>query len=137
MSTATPCRVELSIHTRQKCQVIDITPQVAEAVNQAGVPEGVCHVYVPHTTAALTINENADPNIAEDLLKALDRLVPEGIWKHDKIDHNGAAHMKSSLLGLSETIPVRHGQLLLGTWQAVMLVEFDGPRRRRVVVSIR
>jgi secondary thiamine-phosphate synthase enzyme len=127
---------ELHVQTRRKCQVIDITPQVAAAVHTLGVAEGLCHVYVVHTTAAITINENADPNVGEDLLTALGRLVPEGGWKHDRIDNNAAAHIKSSLLGPSETIPVHHGQLCLGTWQAVMLVEFDGPRTRRLLVSV-
>lgn len=136
-SAETSSTVELRIQTSKRSQAIDITPQVAEAVQKLGVSEGICHVYIAHTTASITINENADPNIGVDLLKALDRLIPEGIWKHDEIDDNGAAHVKASLVGPSETIPVRHGKLLLGTWQAVMLVEFDGPRRRQLVVSVR
>lgn len=136
-SAETSSTVELRIQTSKRSQAIDITPQVAEAVKKLGVSEGICHVYIAHTTASITINENADPNIGVDLLKALDRLIPEGIWKHDEIDDNGAAHVKASLVGPSETIPVRHGKLLLGTWQAVMLVEFDGPRRRQLVVSVR
>jgi secondary thiamine-phosphate synthase enzyme len=128
--------MELYIQTSRKCQVIDITPQVTEVVKKIGRSDGVCHIYVTHTTAAVTINENADPNVGEDILEALNRLVPEGVWKHDKVDDNAAAHIKSSLLGPGETIPVQRGKLLLGTWQAVMLVEFDGPRKRRLVVSV-
>ena len=137
MPTETCYTVELCIQTSRKCQVIDLTSQVTEAVNKAGIADGLCHVYVSHTTAAITINEKADPNIGVDLVEALNRLIPAGIWQHDKIDNNGAAHIKASIIGPSETIPIRHGQLLLGTWQAVMLVEFDGPRPRQVVVSVR
>jgi secondary thiamine-phosphate synthase enzyme len=136
MSNAACGRVELLIHTSQKCQVIDVTSQVTEAVNKANISDGLCHVYVSHTTAAITINEKADPNIGVDLVDALNRLIPEGVWQHDKIDNNGAAHIKASIIGPGETIPVRNGQLLLGTWQAVMLVEFDGPRTRQLVVSV-
>ena len=136
MSNTACCRVELLIHTSRKYQVIDITSQVAEAVNKASISDGLCHVYVAHTTAAITINEKADPNIGVDLVDALNRLIPEGVWQHDKIDDNGAAHIKASIIGPGETIPVRNGQLLLGTWQAVMLVEFDGPRTRQLVVSV-
>jgi secondary thiamine-phosphate synthase enzyme len=137
MATESCSMVELHIHTSRKCQVINITEQVAEAVKQVGLGNGLCHVYVAHTTAAITINENADPNIGADLVEALHRLVPEGIWQHDKIDTNGAAHVKASLIGPSETIPVRQGKLLLGTWQAVMLVEFDGPRERQLIITTR
>jgi secondary thiamine-phosphate synthase enzyme len=132
------CRIqEFRIRSGRKCQVIDITSQVVAAVKTAGVSEGVCSVYVSHTTAAITINESADPHIGEDLLAALNGLIPEGIWQHDGIDGNGAAHIKASLLGPSATIPVRFGKLLLGTWQAVMLVEFDGPRSRQCFVAVR
>ncbi len=128
--------VDVYVQTHRQCQVVDITAQVAEAIARLGAADGLCHVYVAHTTAAVTLNEKADPNIGDDLLQALDRLVPDGIWKHDQVDNNGAAHLKASLLGASETIPLQRGRLMLGTWQAVMLVEFDGPRRRRVVVSV-
>ena len=137
MSTETYGTVELRIKTSRKCQVINITPQVTEIVNRVGISDGICHVYVSHTTAAITINENADPNIGEDLVEALNRLIPEGIWQHDKIDTNGAAHIKASIIGPNESIPVRHGKLLLGTWQAVMLVEFDGPRERQLLITVR
>jgi secondary thiamine-phosphate synthase enzyme len=129
--------VELRINTSRKYQVINITPQVAEIVHKVGTADGICHVYVSHTTAAVTINENADPNIGVDLVEALNRLIPEGIWQHDKIDTNGAAHIKASMIGPSESIPVRNGKLLLGTWQAVMLVEFDGPRERQLIITVR
>lgn len=137
MPTNTGCMVELHIQTSRKCQVIDITSQVAAAVKKLAITDGICLVYVSHTTAAITINENADPNVGVDLVDALNRLIPEGIWQHDKIDDNGAAHIKASIIGPSETIPVRSGNLLLGTWQAIMLVEFDGPRARQLIVSVR
>ena len=103
----------------------------------AGVDEGLCSVFVPHATAAIVINENDDPNLCTDLLDALAKLVPEGVWRHDRVDNNGAAHIKAAILGPSETIPVRGGRLLLGTWQAIMLVDLDGPRQRRVIVTVR
>jgi secondary thiamine-phosphate synthase enzyme len=137
MAAETCSTVELRITTSRKWQAINITSQVAEAVNKVGISDGICQVYVSHTTAAVTINENADPNIGEDLVAALNRLIPEGIWRHDQIDDNGAAHIKASLIGPSECIPVRNGKLLLGTWQAVMLVEFDGPRERQLIITVR
>ena len=128
---------ELTYRTRQRYELIDVTADVRKVVAAAGVDEGLCSVYVPHATAAVVINENDDPNLCTDLLEALDKLVPEGVWRHDRVDRNGAAHIKSAILGPGETIPVRAGDLLLGRWQAVMLVELDGPRQRRVVVTVR
>jgi secondary thiamine-phosphate synthase enzyme len=128
---------EFTFRTRQRYEVIDLTADVARVVAEAGIEEGLCSVYVPHATAAIVINENDDPNLCTDLLEALDKLVPEGVWRHDRVDRNGAAHIKSAILGPSETVPVRGGRLLLGTWQAIMLVDLDGPRQRRVVVTCR
>ena len=99
--------------------------------------EGLCSVYTPHATAAIVVNENDDPNVCVDVLDALDRLVPAGVWRHDRVDGNAASHIQATILGPGETIPVHEGKLLLGTWQAVMLVELDGPRQRRVVVTVR
>jgi secondary thiamine-phosphate synthase enzyme len=117
--------------------MIDLTPQVVEIVAQAGVDEGLCNVYVAHATAAIVINENDDPNVCVDTLDALDKLIPAGVWRHDRVDGNAASHIQAAILGPGETIPVQQGRLLLGTWQAVMLVELDGPRERRVVVTVR
>jgi len=128
---------EVTVQTRQRYEMVDLTKRVAQIVSDAGVDEGLCSVFVPHATAAIVIHENDDPNLCTDLLDALDKLVPEGVWKHDRVDGNGAAHIKSAILGPSETIPVRAGRLLLGTWQAIMLVDLDGPRQRRVVVTVR
>ncbi len=129
--------MELKVRSNKKCEVIDITSQVSEVVRSANVNEGLCCFYVPHATAAVVINENDDMQIGQDLLDALDRMVPEGIWRHDKIDSNGAAHLKSAILGPSETIPIQNGRLALGTWQAVMFVELDGPRDRKVIVTVK
>ena len=129
--------MEFKIRTTKKYEVLDITRQVAAAVDAAQVSEGLCCVFAPHATAAVIINENDDMQIGLDLLDALDKLVPEGGWRHDKIDRNGAAHLKAAILGPSETIPIRNGQMALGTWQAVMLVELDGPRERKIIVSVK
>ena len=128
-----------TIHTRTRKQheVVDLTPRVAEVVRRAGLIEGICTVFVRHATAAVIINENADPGFRLDIVTALDRLFPQGIWEHDKVDDNGAAHLKAAFLGPSETIPVRDGRLLLGTWQGIALVECDGPREREIVLDIR
>ncbi len=127
----------LRVRTRQKYEVVDLTPQVADAVARAGLAEGLCTVFVRHATAAIVIAENADPGVRIDLIQALAQLFPEGVWEHDKVDDNGAAHLKAALLGPSETIPVRGGRLLLGTWQGIALVECDGPREREIVVDVR
>ncbi len=128
---------EFSIRTRKKQEMVDITGQVADLVKQSGVSNGLCLVYVPHATAAVAINENADPQVCDDILDALAALIPEGKWRHDRIDDNAAAHIKATILGPSETVPVRGGRLRLGTWQSLMLVELDGPRDRTVIVEVR
>jgi secondary thiamine-phosphate synthase enzyme len=127
---------ELRIRTDAPRTLVDITAQVAAIVAKSGVDSGLCHVYVAHATAAIVINENDDPNVCVDLLDALDRLVPAGIWRHDRVDGNAASHIQAAILGPGETIPVRQGKLCLGRWQAVMLAELDGPRERRVVVTV-
>lgn len=128
---------ELRIRTRSKREMVDLTARVAELVARAEVDEGLCSVYVPHATAAIVVNENDDPNVCVDVLDCLDRLIPAGVWRHDRVDGNGAAHIQATLLGPGETIPVQDGRLMLGRWQAVMLVELDGPRDRRVLVTVR
>ncbi len=128
---------EFFVKTKRKFQVIDISSKVQEIVEQGAAPDGLCCVFVPHATAAIAINENADPNIGEDLQEALAKLIPEGIWRHDRIDDNAAAHIKAAIVGPSETVPVKNRRLMLGTWQSLMLVEFDGPRERKVIVQIR
>ena len=128
--------MELKVRTRNKNDVVDLTRQIAELVRQADLEHGLCHVYVPHATAAIIVNENDDPQIGQDLLTALDGLIPEGVWLHDKVDENGASHLKATLLGPSETVPIERGRLALGTWQAIMLVDFDGPRDRTAIVTL-
>lgn len=113
----------------------DITPQVRTAVREAGVREGVCLVFCPHTTAAITINENADPDVQRDLLLALADTFPDRAeFRH--FEGNSHAHLKSSVIGASESIPVSGGELALGTWQGIYFCEFDGPRTRRFYVQV-
>ncbi|MBI3624960.1 MAG: YjbQ family protein [Candidatus Rokubacteria bacterium] len=125
------------VKTRKSQEVVDITRQVAEAVARARLDEGICTVFVRHATAAIIINENADPAFRSDVVTALDRLFPQGIWEHDKVDDNGAAHLKAAVLGPSEAVPVQGGRLRLGTWQGIALVECDGPREREILVDVR
>jgi len=125
----------LEVRSTQPVAFIDITGDVRREVRDAGVQEGVVVVYVPHTTAGVTINENADPTVRADLAMALDRMVPGDLpFRHS--EGNSDAHTKASLMGSSVTIPVQRGDLLLGTWQGVYFAEFDGPRRRRVSVTV-
>jgi secondary thiamine-phosphate synthase enzyme len=128
---------ELHVRTRERRELVDITAQVAAVVRASGLAEGLCHVYVAHATAAIVVNENDDPNVCLDLLDALDRLVPAGIWRHDRVDGNAASHIQAAVLGPAETIPVQDGKLCLGRWQAIMLAELDGPRERRVLITVR
>ncbi|MHC4982619.1 MAG: secondary thiamine-phosphate synthase enzyme YjbQ [Planctomycetota bacterium] len=124
------------VRTHARSEMIDITSQVASAVRESGIRDGAVTVYVPHTTAGVTINENADPAVVHDILAALDKVVP---WRQSIYEHtegNAAAHVKSSLVGCSRTIAVSGGRMTLGTWQAVFFCEFDGPRSRRVVVAV-
>ena len=125
------------LETQQAQESLDLTSRVREIVKRAGVERGLCQVMVLHSTCAVVVNETADPNIGRDVLDALGRAVPaQGDWLHDRIDDNAAAHIKASLLGPSEVLPIDRGELLLGTWQGIWLFEFDGPRRRRVAVHV-
>lgn len=125
---------EFAVPTRSRVQFVDITSQVQDALAREGVTEGVCHVYVPHTTAGVTINENADPDVTRDIVAVLERLVPRhGDYLH--AEGNSDSHAKASLMGFTATLPVAGGRLVLGTWQAVYFCEFDGPRRRRCIVA--
>ena len=128
---------ELRIRTASKRELVDITAEVAALVAKSKLAEGLCHVYVAHATAAIIVNENDDPNVCVDLLDALDRLIPAGIWRHDRVDGNAASHIQAAILGPGETIPVHDGRLVLGRWQALMLAELDGPRERRIIVTLR
>ena len=127
---------EINFSIDQKQKIIDITKEVRKAVSESGIKEGSCIVYTPHATCSVIINENWDPNVGEDIIAALNKLFPRDIWKHDKVDHNGAAHIKSAILGPSETVLIKEGELLLGQWQNLMFCDFDGPKQRRAFVKI-
>ena len=123
------------VRTSKKTEFIDITHSVQEAVKKTGVEEGICFVFIPHTTAAVTINENADPSVSQDILMELNRLVPfQDRYQH--IEGNSSAHIKASLIGCSQTVLVESGKLALGTWQGIFFCEFDGPRNRKVHVRV-
>lgn len=123
------------VSTRRRAQLADITGKVADVVAKSGARDGVCHVYVPHTTAGVTINEGADPDVARDLEQHLGRLVPkDGDFEH--AEGNSDSHIKTALVGPSVNAPVRDGKLALGTWQAIFLCEWDGPRTRTVEVLV-
>jgi secondary thiamine-phosphate synthase enzyme len=128
--------IEISTTKHEEC--IEITEEVRRVVRASGVSEGLCHVVVLHTTAAIIVNENADPNIGVDVLRSLRQTVADhDDWLHDRVDNNAAAHIKASILGPSETLPIAGGELVLGRWQGVMLVELDGPRpQRRIALTM-
>jgi len=124
---------ELTFSTRAAVDFLEITRELAEDLRQSGVQDGVGYLYIPHTTAGLTLNENADPDVLHDLKLALERMLPPSTnFRH--MEGNSLAHLQASLMGFSLMIPVRAGRMLLGTWQGVYLCEFDGPRRRRILV---
>jgi len=125
----------LHVKTDRRTQLLDVTALVQKAVASSGVANGICYLYVPHTTAAITINECADPDVARDVEGALDRLVPAGgLYRHS--EGNSDSHVKSALVGASQIIHVEGGKLVLGRWQGVFLCEFDGPRERRLQVKV-
>jgi secondary thiamine-phosphate synthase enzyme len=125
----------IRLRTRSAQCLEDVTQQVNEAVRASGVDEGVCHLFVPHTTAGLVINENADPDVGRDLIEKLEALVPSDAPYHH-YEGNAHAHIKSSLVGQSAAAPVAAGRLALGRWQAVFFAEFDGPRERELLVTV-
>jgi len=123
----------ITISTHKREDLIDITQRVQETVTRSGINEGLCNIFVPHATSGIIVNENYDPNIIDDFLDVMRKMAPQGSFRHDVIDGNGDAHVKSALVGPGETIPVQDGRLMLGTWQSIMLCEFDGPKSRRNV----
>ncbi|MEK6657167.1 MAG: secondary thiamine-phosphate synthase enzyme YjbQ [Nitrospirota bacterium] len=126
---------DINIKTRSKIEFIDITSQVQGVIDKSGIKEGVCYVYVPHTTAAVTINENADPDVIRDIITKLNEIVPlNGNYRHT--EGNSAAHIKASIIGASESVFIKDGRLILGTWQSIFFCEFDGPRSRRVFIKL-
>ncbi|MFO0754645.1 MAG: secondary thiamine-phosphate synthase enzyme YjbQ [Thermodesulfovibrionales bacterium] len=125
----------LNVKSRSKTELIDITEEIRRIIAEEGVKDGLCSIYVPHTTAGITINEGADPAVKRDVLVSLSRLVPfEGDYQH--MEGNSAAHIKAALVGTSQTLLIEEGKPLLGTWQSVYFCEFDGPRHRRVLVKM-
>lgn len=125
----------VSVRTGRQVEMVDITGRVRQVVEQSGVTDGLCVVYVPHTTAGVLINEGADPDVMSDLVQALERMVPEqGLYRHG--EGNSPAHVKAVLVGSSVTVLVEGGRLRLGTWQAIFFAEFDGPRSREVLVDV-
>lgn len=126
---------EISVRTSARVQLIDITSEVQNIIENGTIKDGVCIVYVPHTTAAVTINENADPSVQSDLIMGLNNIVPS-TWKYSHNEGNSDAHIKSSLIGVSEMIIIEDKKLKLGTWQGIYFCEFDGPRNRRVFVKV-
>mgnify|MGYP001612473766 CR=1 FL=1 len=128
---------EFFLSTSKKQELIDITKKVNSIIKKSKIKNGICNVFAAHATAAIIINENYDPNICLDLLDALNKLIPAGIWRHDRIDGNADSHLKSAILGPSETIPIKNGELLLGRWQSLQFCELDGPRQnRKIIVTI-
>ena len=127
--------VDFEVRSKRRAELIDVTARVAEAVERSGVRDGTCHVFVPHTTAGVTINEGADPDVARDIESHLNELVPkEAAFQH--AEGNSDSHIKTVLIGPSCTAPVREGKLALGRWQAIFLCEWDGPRTRRLEVGV-
>jgi secondary thiamine-phosphate synthase enzyme len=127
--------MQFIIKTSKKEEIIDITRQVQEMVSRYSIKEGIATVFVPHATAALTINENSDKAVCEDFLEAMSKIAPKGSWKHDAIDGNGDSHIKAAIIGPNLSIPIQNNRLMLGRWQGIMLCEFDGPRDRTVIVA--
>jgi len=126
---------QLRVQSSSRTEFVDITAGVQRLVAESGVRSGVCYLYVPHTTSAITINENSDPNVGRDILKELNKVIPfDDQYGHS--EGNSAAHIKSSLMGVSKAVMVEDGRLAMGTWQAIFFCEFDGPRDRRVQVKV-
>jgi len=126
---------QFPVKTGARFEMIDITDRVSDIVRESKIRSGMCYVFVPHTTAAVTINENADPSVPRDILAELDKVIPlNDNYRH--MEGNAAAHIKASLVGTSETVFIENGALVLGTWQSIFFCEFDGPRTRRVLVQL-
>ena len=126
----------LDVHTEHRTEFVPITDQVQKAVSESGIQTGVCHLYVPHTTAAVTINENADPMVVNDVLHIVNKIIPFEDSNYRHMEGNSAAHVKACFFGASETIFIQDGQLVLGTWQGIFFCEFDGPRNRQIYLKV-
>jgi len=126
---------EITIQTNTQTQILDITSQVQKVLGESGIAEGLCCVFIPHTTAGVTINENADPSVKEDIVMELNKVIPFND-NYSHLEGNSAAHIKASIIGSSVNVPVKNNNLLLGTWQGICFCEFDGPRQRHFYVKI-
>ena len=127
----------LKVRSHQREELVEFTSQVQETLKESGIDEGVCVLYVQHTTAGLTVNENADPDVPRDMLHALRTLIPQHGMGFRHAEENSDAHIKASLVGPSVTVPFKDGKLLLGRWQGIFLCEFDGGRERHVIMILR
>ncbi|MDA8082479.1 MAG: secondary thiamine-phosphate synthase enzyme YjbQ [Nitrospiraceae bacterium] len=124
----------INVKSRTRTEFIDITEKIQELLKETGIVSGICYLYVPHTTAAVTINEGADPSVQRDIMTLLNRMIPfEGDYQHK--EGNSAAHIKASLIGTSLNVMIDEGRPVLGTWQSIFFCEFDGPRHRRVAIK--
>jgi len=127
--------ITLAVQSHHQVEMIDITRAASQAIRDCGITDGVAVIYTPHTTAAITINENADPDVSRDMVMAINKMVPmQDGYRH--LEGNSAAHIKSSLFGASEMLIIENGDLILGTWQGLYFCEFDGPRQRKVHIKV-
>ncbi|MDP3297111.1 MAG: secondary thiamine-phosphate synthase enzyme YjbQ [Thermodesulfovibrionia bacterium] len=125
----------INIRTKARTEFIDITSEIEKLLDESGIKSGICFLYVPHTTAGITINEGADPSVVSDIQRTLSKLIPNNL-NYSHMEGNSDAHIKSTVVGASKTVIIDDGKLLLGTWQSIFFCEFDGPRHRRVLVKL-
>ncbi len=125
----------INIKTRTRTEFVDITSEIQQVIDEAGIKDGICCMYVPHTTAGITINEGADPSVVSDIQRTLSKLIPNNL-NYSHMEGNSDAHIKSTVVGASKTVIIDDGKLLLGTWQSIFFCEFDGPRHRRILVKL-
>ncbi|MGM5483858.1 MAG: secondary thiamine-phosphate synthase enzyme YjbQ [Nanobdellota archaeon] len=127
--------MEFVVRTNKREELFDINDNIRKCIEESTINNGIIHIFIPHATAGITLNENADPNLPKDISTFLKENVPEGRWMHDRIDNNADSHIKASLIGNSVSFPIKNSNMLLGTWQDIFLCEFDGPRDRKVIVT--
>jgi len=126
---------KFKVSTKSRSDFVDITSSVDAIIRKSGIKSGICHVFIPHTTAGVTINENADPDVTSDMISQLDKMVPWSAGYHH-FEGNSAAHIKASMMGFTVIIPIENERLVFGTWQCIYFCEFDGPRNRTVLVTV-
>ena len=127
---------KFDVRTQRKTEFVPITEKIQRIVTSNQTQSGICHIYVPHTTAGITINENADPMVPKDILLIIDEIVPFVDYRYQHMEYNSAAHVKACLFGSSESVIIEKGELVFGTWQGIFLCEFDGPRNREIYMKI-